>query len=180
MAEFLPAVAVVLKHEGGYVDDPDDPGQETNFGLSTLFIRRAGLTAADLGLPSLERGALKSLTREKAVEVYRLKWWDNFKYGDLIEQRIATKLFDTCVNVGPQAHKWAQTCCNQLGASIAVDGLLGEMSFHALNSVATLPWLTLFSQRQAAHYRALCEQNPVLRKYLNGNWLRRAAWLGES
>lgn len=88
MAAFEPAIELVLKHEGGYTAGlPDDPGGETNFGIS----KRA--------FPELD---IKNLTREQAIDVYKENYWK--RYMEVQEdQRVANCFLDCAVNQGPSA-----------------------------------------------------------------------------
>ena len=78
------AIDFVLRHEGGYVNDPRDPGGETNFGIS----RRA--------YPTLD---IKNLTKEQATGIYRKDYWDKVG-GDILPWPWDLILFDTAVNQG--------------------------------------------------------------------------------
>ncbi len=85
MADFEKAVAVVLRHEGGYVNDPDDPGGETNYGIS----KRA--------YPHLD---IARLTVEQAKAIYRADYWERIAGDSLTSQHYANALLDTAVNMG--------------------------------------------------------------------------------
>ena len=76
----------VLKWEGGYVNDPSDPGGETKWGIS----KRAH--------PSLN---IRGLTPEDALKIYRKDYWDNLGCGD-IEFPSCVAVLDTGVNCGVQ------------------------------------------------------------------------------
>jgi lysozyme family protein len=81
---FDKAVGFVLSHEGGYSNDPKDPGGETNHGIS----KRA--------YPKLD---IKNLTREDAIEIYRREYWDKIN-GDELPSGLDLICFDTAVNAG--------------------------------------------------------------------------------
>lgn len=66
--KFEEAVEFVLAYEGGYVNDPNDPGGETNFGIS----KRA--------YPNVD---IKNLTREDVIDIYRRDYWDRCRCGEL-------------------------------------------------------------------------------------------------
>src|SRR5690606_39725856 len=83
---FLRAVEVVLEHEGGYVNDPRDPGGETNWGIS----KRA--------YPDLD---IANLTRTDAIAIYYRDWWQRYEYDRLKDDAVVTKLLDMAVNMGP-------------------------------------------------------------------------------
>ena len=82
MARFDMSIETILKHEGGYVNDPDDPGGETNFGISKRQYLKIDIA---------------SLTIEQAKMLYRQDYW---KYDEIISQPVATKVFDMAVNMG--------------------------------------------------------------------------------
>lgn len=83
-SQFNRALEFVLRWEGGYVNDKDDPGGETKFGIS----KRA--------YPEVN---IKELTREQAGEIYRRDYYDVFGCNDR-PYSIALTLFDTAVNCG--------------------------------------------------------------------------------
>lgn len=91
-ADFNAAVAAVLSHEGGYLED-QQTGEISNFGLTAKFLR-------SVGLPH-DRDSIRNLTREQAIDIYREHWWDKYGFGRLQDQGIATKVFDLAVNMGP-------------------------------------------------------------------------------
>jgi len=177
VSDFDPAIAVVLRHEGGYVDDPADHGGETNYGISQVIIRNERLSAADLGLPSLEHGALKSLTQERAAAIYRAVFWDRYRYDRIRDQNAATKVFDTAVNMGPHwAHVIAQTSCTP-STPLEVDGIMGPATVRAINETEPQVFLAAFAARQAARYAHIIEADPSQEKFRR-NWMQRAAWIG--
>lgn len=77
---FETALTFTLQWEGGYVNDPDDPGGETNFGIAKR---------------SHPHEDIKNLTRERAAEIYKEGYW----FEGLAEP-LASAAFDTAVNVG--------------------------------------------------------------------------------
>lgn len=82
-----PAIDLVLKHEGGYVNDPHDPGGETNFGIS----KKAH--------PDLD---ISSLTRAQAGSIYQKDYWTPTMAAQA-DQRLANCMLDCRVNQGPAA-----------------------------------------------------------------------------
>lgn len=86
MADFNQAVQLVLRHEGGYTSGlPNDPGGETNFGIS----RRA--------YPQLD---IKNLTVDGAVEIYQKDYWRPYMEQEP-NQVVANCALDCAVNQGP-------------------------------------------------------------------------------
>lgn len=178
MSDFGPAIEVVLRNEGGWVDDPDDPGGETNFGISHRMVASEGLTAADLGLPNLDRGAMKAMTVETARVLYRRFFWDKYGYGGIKDQLVATKVFDCAVNCGPRrAAILAQQATIVCGQWAVVDGVLGPKTLEAINACNPTLFLRTLAEEMASYYRSLTVKWPRLIKFL-GNWLKRSAWPG--
>ena len=99
------ALAFVLEHEGGYVNDPADPGGETHLGIS----RRA--------YPEED---IKGMTRARAAEIYQADYWRPARC-DALAEPLALALFDSAVNMGVSAA--AQLLQRAIGAE--VDGLIG-------------------------------------------------------
>lgn len=152
MSDFALAVAETLKWEGGYVSDPNDPGGETNFGISKR------------DHPDLD---IKNLTVDQAKTVYRDGYWKNL-YSQIESQAVAFKLFDSGVNLGVgTAVKLLQEA---LG--VPVDGSFGPNTLFATNEQGE-SILVPYKAKLVEHYQNLVVRNPNLGKFLNG-WLRRA------
>jgi lysozyme family protein len=171
MSCFDDAIEVVLRHEGGFENNVNDPGGATNFGVSARWLHSKGL------LEQLEEGdktqdevmAIRSMTKEQAMGFYKAYFWDFYKYQNLQAQPVATKLFDTGVNLGPsRAHKILQGI---LG--LPQDGVLGPKSFAEANAMSPSVLIVNFQSAQAQFYRYLVAKNPKLGVFLAG-WLNRA------
>lgn len=121
MADFLTAVAKTIEYEGGLVDDPDDPGGLTNFGIALK--EHPELTASDI----------RMMTRTRAIGIYREKYWNDL-YGQIEEQVVATSLFDWGVTSYPP------TAVKGLQAILPVekDGAFGLKTLYAVNNAANL------------------------------------------
>jgi type VI secretion system secreted protein VgrG len=173
MSHFDEAIKSVLVHEGGWCDYPEDPGGETNFGISMMFIRNQGLTAKDLGLADMQPGCLRKLSLDTAKALYRKYFWDPFPYDKIDNYRIAAKLFDTAVNISPRnAHRMLQRV---LGDDLKVDGVLGPKTISATNAATPDLLLASYCQAHADYYKALAARKPEMKIFLKG-WLERARW----
>jgi len=152
---FESIVQVVLKHEGGYVNDPDDSGGETNFGIS----KRA--------FPDLD---IKNLTKEDAVKIYHDKYWKPSKV-EMLPERLWATYFDMAVNMGKKrACEILQKACNhKRNVNIKVDGRLGR---NTAASAKKLEPERLQSFR-VKYYAELINRKPKLEKYWFG-WYKRA------
>lgn len=85
-ARFDQAVKVILKAEGGYVDNPNDRGGKTNFGISAK------------NNPGVD---VENLTVNEAVQIYKANYWDTIRGIDSMDQSLALAVFDASVNHGP-------------------------------------------------------------------------------
>ena len=79
----------LLLYEGGYVNDPKDPGGETKYGIS----RR-----------SFPQENIKGLSKERAKEIYKKDFWQPL-LNDLLPMSLLPQLFDCAVNQGPATAK---------------------------------------------------------------------------
>lgn len=179
MSTFDSAIPVILQHEGGWVSNPADPGGETNYGISTLIIKREYITPVELGIESttmFQPGYLKPMQIEAAKEIYERLFWNKYQYGVLVNNTVATKVFDCSVNCGPgRAHLFAQKAANACGANLQVDGILGQHSFDAINGIDPKTYIHAYADQMRAYYNAIVLANPKLHVFL-ANWLHRASW----
>lgn len=152
MASFDIAITTVLSNEGGYVDNPNDPGGATAFGISANFF------------PGVDP---KTLTKEQAEAILKENYW---RFDGLNDQPLATKLFDMAVNLGlGTAVKMAQ-----IAVDITADCIWGPKTEASLNGSSTIDVLTSLRNQQALYYDNLVAKNPHLEVFLKG-WLARAA-----
>lgn len=180
---FDKAITTVLHHEGGFVDDPVDPGGATNYGVSLRFL----LSKGDLDRDAdgwldfdfdkdgdVDAFDVRSMTREDAVMIYRDFWWDKNGYADL-PGIVGIKVFDLAVNMGSrQAHLHLQRALRANGcADIVDDGVLGPVTRRTALAGDALSIQAALRSEAAGFYRLLTVKKPPLKKYLNG-WLRRA------
>lgn len=114
--EFREAFDRIIGHEGGYVNDPNDPGGETNWGISKR------------SYPALD---IKNLTRAKAQDIYYQDFWLNVN-GDQLHDGVAYQLFDFAVNSGIGTAIRAY----QRALGVADDGHFGPRSLAAAQSVS--------------------------------------------
>lgn len=189
MSDFAKAVAVVLKHEGGLVDHPDDPGGITNYGISlrwamkTLDMNNDGRQDADIdGDGDVDSDDIRLMQRDDAIMLYRMYWWEKYRYWQISVQAVATKVFDMAVNMGPaRAHMLVQQALAAAGQEVKVDGILGPKTMRAIADASCI--LPAIRAEQAGFYRSLIARSTALRecgrnvndlaKFEKG-WLRRA------
>tara|TARA_R110002167_G_C12324473_1_gene619471 strand:+ start:156 stop:635 length:480 start_codon:yes stop_codon:yes gene_type:complete len=155
LVEFDEIIKVVLEHEGGYVNDPDDPGGETRYGIS----KRA--------YPDEN---IKDLTIERAVELYFRDYWTKYRVGDLPD-RLRHIYFDMCINMGAgRATKVLQESCNSKNSEkIDVDGGMGPATIKAVSNVEPFRVRSF----RVMYYAELVMKKPKMEKYWVG-WFRRS------
>lgn len=159
MSHFEKAIETVLKHEGGYVNDPADPGGETKFGISWRQY------------PNVD---IKNLTREDAIEIYRRDYWKPYRFDEIDSQNVATKVFDLAVNMGHnRAFKVLQQALQAVKEKVVIDGVLGPRTLAAVNRVPGNELLPAIRSEAACYYRLLVAKRPDLVKFING-WMNRA------
>ena len=110
MATFNDAYKMLIKKEGGYVNDSDDSGGETYKGISRRYnLNWEGWNIIDRYKKSYYGTSLKRVLEadealQKAVyNLYKENYWDIFELDDIPSQTIAYQMFDTCVNCGQAA-----------------------------------------------------------------------------
>ena len=140
---FAACVALVLKHEGGYVDHPDDPGGATNLGITHL-------TLADWRGRSVTKDDVRALQRAEAEEIYRARYW-NALNCDRLAPGVDLVVFDFGVNAGPG--RAARMLQRIVGA--ATDGQIGPKTLAAAARQAPETLIGRFSDDRLSYYRRL-------------------------
>lgn len=177
MATFEEAIPTVLKHEGKLSNNPRDPGGITKFGVSLRYLQSLSDFNYDFDRDGdIDHDDIKKLSFEEACKIYKKHWWDQYEYGRITDQSIATKLLDMAVNMGQkQAVKLLQRACKKISGdgSIAVDGVLGPKTVNTVNLINPVRLLEVLRSEQAAFYQQLISANPRLAVFEKG-WLKRA------
>lgn len=153
MSSFDEAIGFVLENEGGYADNPDDPGGETRYGIS----KRA--------YPDID---IKNLTVAQAEQIYERDYW-NPLWASIDTQDIATKLLDLVVNLGEAPG----VKIVQRSAGTVPDGIFGQHTLEAINSTNPGKLLREIRARQAVYYAETVIARPASASFLLG-WMRRA------
>lgn len=131
LTEFDDIIQVVLKHEGGYVDDPDDRGGATNWGVTqAVYENYVGYKC--------DKEEIKKMTQETAEEIYFEKYWKPSR-AEKLPAEIRQTYFDMVVNHGQGgAVKILQQACNNKRKpdnQIAVDGGIGPNTIRAAKNL---------------------------------------------
>lgn len=179
---FKKAILKTLRFEGGFVNDPKDPGGATNWGISIRYLKARGDYDGDGWLDGdidhdgdIDVSDIKNMTVEEAVGLYKTGFWDKYHYSEIGDCTVAARAFDMTVNMGARnAGKILQRALNDTGCSLAVDGIVGPNTRKQINEVDADTLMAHIRLEQASYYLDLIKRHPSLEKFKNG-WLKRAA-----
>jgi len=153
---FHRCLAEILKWEGGYVDDPRDPGGATNLGVTLA-------TLSDWLGRSATKAEVHALTGDAVAPIYRAKYWTAV-HGDDLPAGVDLLTFDASVNSGPaRAAKWLQKA---VGAE--PDGQIGPATLAAVAASNAASVIDAIFHEREAFYRSL----PTFEHFGKG-WLSR-------
>ncbi len=163
----------MLTHEGGYVNDPDDPGGETYKGIArNMHSKWNGWLHIDMhknqsGFPAnLEKDT--ELEREIAL-FYQVNFWDKVNGDNIKNQLVANSIFDFAVNAGVKT----SASLAQMVVEAKTDGVIGPLSLEKINAFNPDHFLAAFTVAKIARYMAIIRKRPTSKKYLYG-WVSRA------
>lgn len=154
MSDFDKAFELLIGNEGGYVNNPKDPGGETNLGITKAVAVANGYT-----------GDMRAMPKETAKWIYKKMYWDKLQC-DQLPFVVAFQLFDAGVNHGnSQAVKFLQRAL-----SIVDDGVIGAKTIAAVSKLEDLQIVMLFNAERIEFYTAL----KTFSTFGKG-WIRRVA-----
>ena len=181
-SHFNKAIITTLEHEGGFSNDPVDPGGATNWGMSIRYLKGRGDSDGDGWLDGdldhdgdIDIDDIKNMTTEQAIALYKSGFWDKYNYETIHDYTVAARVFDMTVNMGAiQTGKIVQRALNACGNNLVVDGKVGPNTFNAINCTNSEMLMSEIRQFHAQFYLDLIAAKPAMAKYKKG-WLRRAA-----
>lgn len=178
MSSFEQAIPYILLHEGGFVNNVNDGGGATNYGISLRFLAEHPELGDFDHDGDVDIADIKAMTVDDAKRVYKECWWDKFKYGAIVDQTIATKVFDFSVNMGAKrAHVLLQQALNQAyGTKLVCDGILGPATYSVINAAdddKEQLLLTAYCDQAWQFYQRLIANNSKLTVFAKG-WKKRA------
>lgn len=180
MKSVLDIAKAILAREGGYVNDPDDPGGATNHGVTVHTMRRLGLDLNGDG--NVDAQDVRVLTAEKALQIFVDEYFQKPGLSALPEP-LQASVFDMYVNAGGNAVKILQRLLNQMRISVAVDGVIGPQTARATaQAMAAAPdhFVDAYGIARRNYYYALADARAASRKYARrkdggkGGWIVRA------
>lgn len=165
--KFNRAIEVILAHEGGVSDHKNDRGGKTAYGISSRFINAEKINYD-----------INTLTRDQAVIIYKTYFWDRYNYTKLNDEKIATKVFDMSVNMGPKnAAEILQEAIQSLlpNNAVLIDGNIGAKTIKYANQINPGLLIIKLRELQKEYYENIVFDDPTQKVFLKG-WLKRAAW----
>jgi lysozyme family protein len=152
MRTFEDYIKVILKHEGGYVNNPSDPGGETNYGIS----KRA--------YPNLD---INNLTIEQASEIYYNDYWLKMNLDLLSNDLLKLHLFDMGVNTGIKT----SVILLQKILQIVQDGIIGPNTASISNQFGG-NLVQSYIEARENYYKYIVQIYPNEEIFLKG-WINR-------
>ena len=170
----------IVRREGGFVNDPDDPGGATNHGVTIQTMRRFGL---DLDLDGdVNVADVMALQPDQAVDLFLKHYYEAPRIG-LLPEVLRASVFDMYVNAGVAAVKLLQQLLRQMGYALTVDGVIGPLTSRAAHEAAQKAPQHLadaYGIERRNFYFRLADQRVASRKFARsrsgqkGGWIRRA------
>lgn len=172
--------AEIVRREGGYVNDPDDPGGATKHGV-TIGTMRALDRDLD-GDGRVTRADVQSLTERDAIEIYLKDYFEKPKIH-LLPAPLHATVFDMQVNAGANAIRILQRLIRAFGHQTKADGVVGPVTIRAVTSafeMAPEHLCDAYGIERRNYYYRIGDQRPASRKYARrrdggkGGWIVRA------
>lgn len=170
----------IVAREGGFVNDPDDPGGATNFGVTIHTMRRLRLDLTGDG--NVDISDVRALTRDQAVDIFIRHYFERPRIAEMPAD-LQPSLFDMYVNAGSNAVTILQSLLCEMGFRVAVDGIIGPQSIAAAREAAKPDPVALrdaYGIARRNYYFRLADRRVASRKYARtraggkGGWIKRA------
>ncbi len=170
----------IVAREGGYVNDPDDPGGVTKYGVTIHTMRRLGLDLDGDG--DVDAADVKTLSKVKAVSIFVEHYFRRPRINQLPEVLHPT-VFDMYVNAGANAVKILQRLLGDMRIQVKVDGLIGPRTIAATKKAleaAPKHFVDAYGIARRNYYYDLADRRVNSRKYARrrdggkGGWILRA------
>ncbi len=170
----------IVAREGGYVNDPDDPGGATNFGVTLATMQRLKLDLNSDGRVNAQD--VKTLSRAQAVDIFVDHYFHRPGISKLPEPLWAS-VFDMQVNAGSNAVTILQRLLCQMGWAVSVDGAIGPQTLRACAAAFEDAGELLrdaYGIARRNYYFQIADKRVSSRKYVRtraggkGGWIRRA------
>jgi lysozyme family protein len=170
----------IVAREGGYVNDPDDPGGATKYGVTLATLQRLGRDLDRDG--KVTARDVQRLTEAEAAEIFLEHYYRRPRIA-LLPASVQASVFDMYVNAGSNAVRILQQLLCDMGQPVTVDGVIGPQTVGAARAAeAKAPAFLAdaYGIARRNYYYALADRRPSSRKYARrrdggkGGWITRA------
>jgi lysozyme family protein len=170
----------IVAREGGFVNDPADPGGATNFGVTIHTMRSLGLDLDRDG--DVDVADVRLMTRARAVDIFIEHYFVRPRIAELPEA-LQASVFDMQVNAGSNAVKILQRLVTEMGFPATVDGVIGPATLRAVEAAhdaAPAHIADAYAIARRNYYFRLADARPASRKFARtraggkGGWIKRA------
>jgi lysozyme family protein len=170
----------IIAREGGFVDDPADPGGATNFGVTIHTMRRLGLDLDRDG--DVDVADVRRLTKRQARDIFVDHYFRRPGIARLPEA-LQPSVFDMYVNAGANAVRILQRLLADFGQPVTADGVIGPRTVAAVEAAfaaAPAHLADAYGIARRNYYYALADRRPASRKFARrkdggkGGWVLRA------
>lgn len=170
----------IIAREGGYANDPDDPGGATQHGVTIHTMRRLGLDLTGDG--QVTEADVRRLTRDEARRIFIDEYFHRPRI-DWLPEALQASVFDMQVNAGAEAVRILQRLLVRMGFPVDIDGRIGPETRAAAGRAAEAApdhLADAYGIARRNHYYALADRRPAARKYARrkdggkGGWILRA------
>lgn len=172
--------AEIVAREGGYVNDPDDPGGPTKYGVTLATLRR--LNRDLTGDRRVTEADIRGLTQDDAVRIFVDHYW-KAPGLDRLPETIQPSVFDMYVNAGANAVRILQRLLCDMRMPVDVDGVIGPQTVLAAGrarAAAPAHFADAYGIARRNYYYGIGDARPASRKYCRrrdggkGGWILRA------
>lgn len=177
----IPKIArEIVGREGGFVNDPDDPGGATNFGVTIHTMRRLGLDLDHDG--RIDVADVRRLSLAQAEDIFVEEFYIRPRIA-LLPEVLRPGVFDMYANAGANAVKILQRLLRDMGHDLASDGVIGPLTAQAAHAAAHAApdhIADAYGIARRNYYFRLADRRPASRKFARtraggkGGWIRRA------
>ncbi|WP_224825614.1 holin-associated N-acetylmuramidase [Cognatishimia sp. MH4019] len=170
----------IIVREGGYVNDPDDPGGATNFGVTIHTMRRLGMDLDRDG--DVDARDVRALTKDQAVDIFIRHYFEQPRIR-LLPPAMHSTVFDMYVNAGSNAVKILQRLMAEFQEPVIVDGVLGPQTAGAVERIyerAGEFLVDAYGIARRNYYFRIADRRHASRKFARtraggkGGWIKRA------
>ena len=170
----------IVAREGGYVNDPSDPGGATNHGVTIHTMPRLGLDLTGDG--RVTSADVRKLTQDQALDIFVQHYFDKPRISSL-PGPLQSSVFDMYVNAGANAVKILQRLVAKMGFECSSDGVIGPMTIASVTRAfdsAPDHLSDAYAIERRNYYFRLADKRAASRQYARtraggkGGWISRA------